>query len=603
MKYTSILQFVKKHYPYIILLIIAIAMIASSIVWVRKSSLDPHWDMGRHLWDSVVYYDHTFGYQYQIIPGAMVSQKSFVFIKDLQSFYTYWTSVYRYYPPFVYYVTGAFYKVFHSTSLATAILSNSFFVCLLLLFTYKFASLFVSKKSALLSSLFIITTPLVFSQLHEYMLEVPLLAVFVTSLYFLVTSKNFTNKRASILFGIVCAIGLMTKWTYILNVVPPLVWVLCLTGRDIYHALQKRSKKDMDYLTQVGTNLAFALILILLIAGPWYINNMGHLGQDLLLNAVAGKANPLKVGFAWLTFYINQIEAVQLYVVYFLILVAGVIYSLRIKELRSKFYFLYVSLLGGYFILTLINNKDPRYSVPLLIYMAIIAVSIFEAKLSKYVMYSGVAVFVVFAVFQAWYVGFSSPAEVDHSLTLGSNSILLYKNYGYTSGPPVTAGFPAKQAVTTVVTDYMTHRSDRLNLSLDIFNQNLNYKESSVYLKGDNDEFFNGYDIYYYIAQEKSSLFYDDQSSNAHVSDLVGLSSFDRGGYLILHFTNEAMNQEVLALLPKGFVVLTKTTIYDGTNVYVIRLADSAPPQMNLCTTPDPNIGEYTCAVSRPSAL
>ena len=126
---------------------------AINLLWVRLDSDSVSWDFARHLGDSL-YYKDTFSLLHPI--------------RYLEG--------YTYYPPFMYWVTDLFYAVF-GTAEWVAILSNTFFISILVFATYGIGKTLWTPRVGLLAAFFTVTTPLFVVQMRQYMLDVPLAAV------------------------------------------------------------------------------------------------------------------------------------------------------------------------------------------------------------------------------------------------------------------------------------------------------------------------------------------------------------------------------------------------------------------------------------------
>ncbi len=553
----NVKNIIRNNFIVLVLSGIIFIFILSDIVWLKHSSLDPHWDMGRHLWNSIYYFN-------------ILNQPNHIQNADYA-----WTSTYKYYPPFTYFVTSVFYKVFHSISIKVAIISNIFFVCVLVPFTYLLSRIFLSKKSSLIAVIFILTTPIVFTQLHEYMLDVPSLAMFVPTLYFLLKSDHFNNRFNSIMFGLFFGLSMMTKWTFVLVIVGPLLWESYFVVRDIYYGVKSKNYKHIEDLL---LNIFLSSIIIFAISYQWYISNYGALKHDLLFNAVSGKSNPLTPGIEWFLFYLLDIESIHLYLPYFLIFLSGLSYSIFYRELRKKMLFLFFSFVVSYLILTKINNKDTRYIIPLIIYIGIFSAGIFEAIKGKIWNYVIISIFIFYALLQVYYVSFYSTTVHDYYINIMSRSTIRFmKNYGYTSGAPVNVNYPVYNIVKYINNDFNKQLLNGNYVFFDTKNNILqtyltNYHANFVYFVGDDEFSFNGWEITYYLSKLNSQL------------SLNNLDSTDKGGYLILHYANKNQSITFIHTLSPDYSILKTFIMPDGSTAFVIKLANNSNIKIGTCS-------------------
>ena len=117
----KILTFAKKNQFLIFFLIIYFAIISSIVVWLKLDTNLPHWDMSRHLYNTIFYKNlwlHLSFHNFAKIIAA-----------------------YQYYPPLVYNVTLIFYAIF-GVSQDAAVLSNIIWIFILLGSTYQIAKIF-----------------------------------------------------------------------------------------------------------------------------------------------------------------------------------------------------------------------------------------------------------------------------------------------------------------------------------------------------------------------------------------------------------------------------------------------------------------------------
>ena len=156
--------------------------------------------MGRHLWTSLLYLHEL----------------------RLRTFYHLWTNYY-YYPPFRYWTTLPFYLAF-GTSLKVAVLSNIVFIALLVFSMYGIGRELWDRTTGLLSALFISALPLIASQFKEYQLDSELTAMVAWSLYALIRTREFSNRRDSLWFGLTFGLGMLTKWTFFNCMALPLAY-------------------------------------------------------------------------------------------------------------------------------------------------------------------------------------------------------------------------------------------------------------------------------------------------------------------------------------------------------------------------------------------
>src|SRR5262249_15042763 len=157
-----------------------------------------HWDMGHHLFDSLVYEHLSLAHPLRLL------------------------ETYTYYPPFVYWTTDVFYALLGSDALWVAELSNTVFVAILVFSTYGLGSRLWGRRVGTLAAVFVVTTPMLVTAFKEYMLDAPLTAMVALALYLLVAGDRFAGRGHALALGAACGFGLLTKWTFAVVLALPL---------------------------------------------------------------------------------------------------------------------------------------------------------------------------------------------------------------------------------------------------------------------------------------------------------------------------------------------------------------------------------------------
>jgi 4-amino-4-deoxy-L-arabinose transferase-like glycosyltransferase len=317
---------------------------ALNMLWVSLDQRPPHWDKANHLANSLVLYD------------------SFSPARALD-----WLETYTYYPPFAYWVTDLFYAVIQRVDVWVAVLSQSTFLAVLILATYGIGSTLWSNRVGLLSALFVVTTPMLVSSFKDYMLDAPLMAMTTLALYLLIRAESFSIRRYAILFGLVCGAGLLTKWSFVLAMALPTALAGFLALRV---AVSTRTWTRL-------VNLGAAGLVAIVVSAPWYLHNLSSLSRDASYYNTAtatGKVGPSEVAsLQSLVWYAWNAVSNQLFLVPFLLFLAGLILLLRRPGAVRANLFPLLLIVGTYVSFTFVANKDPRYTMPLLPGIAVVA--------------------------------------------------------------------------------------------------------------------------------------------------------------------------------------------------------------------------------------
>jgi 4-amino-4-deoxy-L-arabinose transferase-like glycosyltransferase len=321
-----------------------LVMTGLNLMWVALDSRPPYWDMARHL------------------GNTLVTRDSFSVAHPLR-----FLTTYLYYPPFAYWVTDAFYLVL-GTAQWVAILSQAVFLAVLVYATYGIGKLLWNRRTGLLAAYFVATTPMVVSLFKWYMLDTPLTAMAALALYLLLRSESFTSRKFSLLFGAVCGFGLLTKWTFVL-----VMWLAVAAAlvTPLAAALGRRSWRPLVNPLAAGV-LAFA------ICGAWYIHNYSalHTANALFNNRAAKiEGDPAVASVESVLWYAWNLLDEQLYLIPFLFFVGGAVFVCRKNESAARNFYPVLVIVGSYISFTLLENKDFRFTLPMLPAVAVVAVS------------------------------------------------------------------------------------------------------------------------------------------------------------------------------------------------------------------------------------
>lgn len=238
---------------------------------------------------------------------------------------------------------------------------------LLILFFYT-KLLFKSEKIAFLSTAIFSFFPIVFGQSKWLYLDIPLTGVLIFCIYFLEKSNFLTKGRDSLYFFIAAGLLLMTKWTGVIYLVIPALFTL--------YKIIKSGKIKASF-----KNILFGTGVVLLIISPWYFTNFESLREQTSVNIIGEKgADPQN-----LLSFDNLILYLRLFINYLATPVLAFIFFISVltlfRDRVEKIYYLIGMIVFGYVGFTFISNKDPRYIMPILPFVAIL-ISLALNKLS-----------------------------------------------------------------------------------------------------------------------------------------------------------------------------------------------------------------------------
>src|SRR5438132_5667971 len=319
-----------------------------NMFWVTLNARPPNWDEANHLGNSVILFA-TFSWSH---------------LGD-------WLQGYFYYPPLVYWVADAFYVVFGRTDEWVAILSQSVFLAILIGATYGIARRLWGSRAGLLAAFVATTTPMLAVGFKDFMLDAPLAAMATLALYLLIRSEGFARRRWALLFGLVCGLGMLTKWTFGFMLIVPAATAAVAAVLSAW-----RERAWQRPIALVG-----ALALSIAVMAVWYVPNAQSIVRDSAVLVGCGncywyaqvEGNP-PIGTARSIFwYLWALVSHQLFLVPFALFLVGIAVMVGRREaLRSNRYpVLFVA--GIYVIQTLLVSTAPRYTLAIVPGVAILA--------------------------------------------------------------------------------------------------------------------------------------------------------------------------------------------------------------------------------------
>jgi len=412
---------------------LVVAIAALNVWWRTLETRPPHWDMAHHLGNSLVYL-HGFSLTHPL-----------PFLDG-----------YLFYPPLVYWVTDVFYAALGNEAMWVAVLSNVVWLAILVFATYGIGRRLWNARVGWLSVVFVVTAPMIVSSFKDYMLDVPLTAVAALSLYLLMRADGFSSRRYSLLFGVACGCGLLVKWT------PPPVLALPLVHASALALAAARRRRQFDRLV----NLAVAAALAFAVAGTWYVHNLHQvLGSLVQYNGPEGVAqgNPPTRSLASVLWYVWNLLNNQLYLLPFLFALVGILFCFRKRELATRNLYPILMVVGTYLTFTVLRHKDPRYTLPMLPALAVVATSWLE-YVSARVRVWGAAVFVTYGALAFLVISFGTsiwPKSVALHLPSTSftpTTVTVFGQNGYIEGPPTHENWHQVDAFRTMA---MLPRSQR----------------------------------------------------------------------------------------------------------------------------------------------
>ncbi|MBN8571037.1 MAG: glycosyltransferase family 39 protein, partial [Ignavibacteria bacterium] len=258
-----------------------------------------------------------------------------------------------YYPPLVYWASIPFHAIFGLNDFA-GFLEMTFFLVLLVCSVYQIGKRIYNPDAGTFAAFCIAMFPIVAEYSRDYMLDLPLAAMVAAAVYSLIRTNDFSSRNNCVKFGIMLGLGMLTKWTFILFVVTPMIFLL-------WEGYSLATRKF-----RIIVNFFLSLIVGLIISLPWYWRNIIQIFSNRLNELERGDLSFLENVFYYFKIILGQISLIIA-----ILFIIGIFFFFKNSFFLKRRLPLYW-LLGSYILITIINFKLPRFSIALLIPISVL---------------------------------------------------------------------------------------------------------------------------------------------------------------------------------------------------------------------------------------
>jgi 4-amino-4-deoxy-L-arabinose transferase-like glycosyltransferase len=392
---------------YVLLGAALLYLIIGNIIWIAQDTRPPYWDSAGH---------------------ALTAMQVLDAFKDAGlAAVTRVPSITGSYPP-AYHVIVAFFYLLFGRTIDAAAWANLPAIALLLIATYGIGKTVLKPFAAATAAVIVVSYPLLLWLSRETLIDYWLTSFVALAVWALLKSKEFSNTRWAIVFGIVCGLGMLTKWTFVFFVALPALWF---------------AMKNLK-------NAVVAACITAGIGAYWYVPALKVLPNFLRFNVAQSVAegDPNRFSLEAIIFYVRALEGSQLFLPLFVAFIAGLV--LLAFDFNRNWIPVILWIVGGWLGLLLFQNKDPRYTAPLLPAIALVTGVLFQKK-------EGLAkILIPVLVFQHFLVSFGIP-QLPSAITLakgGTGAITydwnVYTQSYFTWGPPAREDWKIEHVLETV---------------------------------------------------------------------------------------------------------------------------------------------------------
>jgi len=343
------------------------------------------------------------------------------------------------YPPLVHVVgaLGAFVGGVNVT--APTIALDLVFVPLLALGCYQVGRLAFGPRAGVLAVLFALGSPLIIEEFHEFMLDAPEAALVALAVWAILASERFSRLRVCALAGVAVGLGMLTKETF----------VFFVAGAALAAAIRGGWRAWRGIALFAAVALAIAL--------PWYVYELSTvhslaaeaLGSSRAFHkpGIAPGTAPPRFSSANLAWYFWSFLNQQLYLPLLALVAIGLVWALvglaRRRPVGAYAFELVLGAFVSWVALTETYVHDPRYAIPITIYLAVFAVG-WIARLPRVPQALTTTVLAAVVVVNWLGVGFgAAPAVASGPITdtyEQPGRLTLFANHGMWVGAPIREG-------------------------------------------------------------------------------------------------------------------------------------------------------------------
>src|SRR5262249_23070142 len=148
---------------------------------------------------------------------------------------------------------------------------NLFFLALMFAAVYGIATIYADPRAGLIAVAALGAMPVIYGLSHWYLVECGLVALVCAAIFVMAGWSESSGAGRAIVLGIILGLGMLIKASFPLYVVLPFLYFM-----------RKRGKKPLIPIA----------VSVLVLAGPWYIANLGAMMRTALF---AGSAQAAKI--------------------------------------------------------------------------------------------------------------------------------------------------------------------------------------------------------------------------------------------------------------------------------------------------------------------
>lgn len=526
------------------------------VFWEHVNKRLYAWDEVAHFFDSVAVA------KVLASPAAVLDLRAFLSTILPPGVDSWVWSNFSIFPPFVYSVTSSFY-IFSKPSMALAASSNVVFLGILIVSVYGLTKIVIDQRAGLAAAVLVSFYPLLLGISRRYYLDFPLVAMVSLSLFMLVKTRMFQNRKMVLLLSFALVAGMLTKVTFPIYLAGPFLYTIAKIARN------RPALKNL-FLCVALASLSIAYYLIK--PGGLRAYTDFYQTQQIQLRHVT--PSPFLV--AAVTYFQVMVRSGTGIAIFAVFLIGLGIVFIRRPEYRT----LISSALVLPFVLLAVVFPvyyDARYIAPVLPLVAIVAASVFMNRFRRYHKSQLVVALVIGMLLSTQYVSMTYDVSSQIKFVPPAFSSSLARVFQVLSPVlPLSEGPPSNQdwRIHQILEDLHSDANRRnIRLPILVVSAIEPYFDSTLF-------------SYYAYVDGVNVMIYD----NGQFSAINGIRSVGAANYVVTRsngttvkgdfiFDNVAqVNAFVLSHL-EGFTLLQRYLLPDGSVASLfLRIAALEPP-------------------------
>lgn len=418
-KNKSLLDHLKANTNYLFLMILWLFHLINNYIWLKIDTSPLRWDPGNHYLSSLRYFD-------------VLSHPSIHLLSEI-------VNVCGTYPPLVGIIPTPLYVLFGRDPDTAIFIMNSIFLFILIFSVYGIGKKLCNNNAGILASFIVIMYPMLFGQTRLFMPDLPLTAMTSLSLYTLLLTDGFKNRKYSLFFGMTLGLGMLTKFTFVFYVIGPIAFVMYPTFKFNINTILKKEEFVQYFIRSKIQffNVISSLFLGGLVLSVWYLPNFHHVLKSQLANATAGGAirgHPDIFTLKSFLYYLFGLINDQSFF-FFVLFIIALLYLTKLKSKNITFLAIWIGV--TYLVFSLILNKDIRYIMPLLPAVALISAIGIERINNRKVKTVLIALIIIFGCVQFFAVSYGTDhlPQREYIITSLGTINLFNQNLGFAPHP------------------------------------------------------------------------------------------------------------------------------------------------------------------------